>query len=166
MDNQETPKRSLFGIILPYILIALAIAGFVALIITSTSNRSDSWTVSNVDSKLETNEVMSADVYNKETTVTIQGTYLTPENVKKSYTFTCDETWFNNGFDSNGDGAVDHASYRSLFSKEVSDFKTSHGELYGIPYMSDHYAFEVSWFDQCAPVINSRGAFAMYMKKR
>jgi len=153
MDNQETPKRSLFGIILPYILIALAIAGFVALIITSTSNRSDSWTVSNVDSKLETNEVMSADVYNKETTVTIQGTYLTPENVKKSYTFTCDETWFNNGFDSNGDSVVDHASYRTLFSKEVADFKTAHGEQYGIPYMSDHYAFEVSWFDQWGPTL-------------
>src|SRR5574344_1115600 len=153
MDNQETPKRSLFGIILPYILIALAIAGFVALIITSTSNRSDSWTVSNVDSKLETNEVMSADVYNKETTVTVQGTYLTPENVKKSYTFTCDETWFNNGFDSNGDSVVDHASYRTLFSKEVADFKTAHGEQYGTPYMNDHYAFEVSWFDQWGPTL-------------
>ena len=139
----------------------IAVIGvFVGVIISRNISSSDTWTISNIDERLEAFEVKSADIYNKETIVTVEGKYVDPDtNKEKGYTFSCDASWFNNNFDKDGDGVEDHASYRSLFYQETESYKAAHMDEYakGRTYIADHYAFEVSWFEKWGPTLITVG---------
>lgn len=158
--NEERPKRNIFLSLLPYLLMIAVIGVFVGVIVSRNISTADEWGISNVDEKLVQNEVKSADVYNKETVVTVEGRYLDPAtNKERAYTFSCDVNWFNNSFDSTGDGVADHASYRSIFYQEIEAYKASHYDdvAKGKTYFVDHYAFEVSWFDKWGPTLITVG---------
>jgi cell division protease FtsH len=158
--NEERPKRNIFLSLLPYLLMIAVIGVFVGVIVSRNISTADEWGISNVDEKLVQNEVKSADVYNKETVVTVEGRYVDPAtNKERAYTFSCDVNWFNNSFDSTGDGIADHASYRSIFYQEIEDYKANHFDdvAKGRTYFVDHYAFEVSWFDKWGPTLITVG---------
>lgn len=151
---EERPRRSLLGVILPYILIALAIGGFIALIVSMNMKNVTTWNTSNIDTQLVDNHIKTADIYDKDTVVTVEGIYVNKENAEKRYTFTCDTAWFNYSFDHDADPSTpEHASYRSLFKVAIEKYKTDFPTKAADAYMSDHYAFEVSWFDQWGPTI-------------
>ena len=139
----------------------IAVIGvFVGVIVSRNISTADEWGISNVDEKLVQNDVKSADVYNKETVVTVEGRYVDPAtNKERAYTFSCDVNWFNNSFDSTGDGIADHPSYRSIFYQEIEDYKANHFDdvAKGRTYFVDHYAFEVSWFDKWGPTLITVG---------
>lgn len=153
MDERPQRKRSLFATIFPYILILLAIGGFIALIISLNTKNATTWAASTVDTQLNDGYVKTAEVYNKETVVTVEGVYVDKNNAESRYTFTCETAWFNYSFDSNGDGTADHASYRSLFLKSIDAYKVKYPDKATNSYLLDHYAFEVNWFDQWGPTL-------------
>ncbi|MCQ2792915.1 MAG: ATP-dependent zinc metalloprotease FtsH [Bacilli bacterium] len=112
------------------------------------------WNTSNIDTQLVDNHIKTADIYDKDTVVTVEGIYVNKENAEKRYTFTCDTAWFNYSFDHDADPSTpEHASYRSLFKVAIEKYKTDFPTKAADAYMSDHYAFEVSWFDQWGPTI-------------
>ena len=157
MDNEQRPRRSLLGIILPYLLIALAIGGFIWLIVSMNTNRTTVWKsdVASLDSKLnqpETTLIKTAEVYNKETVVEVTGVYLNRENdTEGKYSVVIDASWFNQSFDTTGDGVADHISYRMMFNNSISKYKEAFPDKEA--YLLDHYAFEVSWWDSWGPTI-------------
>ena len=159
--NEERPKRSIFLSLLPYLLMVLAIGAFIAIIVTRNVSSAETWTVSNIQEKLDKYEIKTADIYNKETVVTVEGKYLDPsDNKEHKYTFTCETAWFNYSFDDDGDPLTpEHPSYRTLFSNEVAEYMAAHeaDKIAGKTYFADHYAFEVSWFDKWGPTLISVG---------
>ncbi len=150
----EKPKRSLLGIILPYILILVAIGGFIALIVSMNTRNVTTWNVSTIDTQLVENHIKTADIYDKDTVVTVEGIYVNKENAEKRYSFTCESAWFNYSFDDDANpSTAEHASYRSCFKVAIEKYKTDFPAKAADAYMNDHYAFEVSWFDQWGPTI-------------
>ncbi len=139
----------------------IAVIGvFVGVILSRNINTAENWHVSTIDSKLVAYDIKTADIYNKETVVTVEGKYVNPDTNKEGkYTFTCEAAWFNESFDTTGDGVADHASYRTLFKQEIEEYKDAHPEeaLKTTTYLMDHYAFEVSWFDKWGPTIITVG---------
>ena len=158
--NEERPKRSIFLSLLPYLLMVLAIGALVAFIVTRNISNAENWAISQVDENLANYEVKTADVYNKETVVTVEGKYINPkDNKEHKYTFTCETAWFNESFDTDGDMVPDHTSYRTIFKQEIEAYKEAHPEdkIAGKTYFEDHYAFEVSWFDKWGPTLITVG---------
>ena len=159
--NEERPKRSVFLSLLPYLLMLVAIGVFVAVIVSRNINNAETWTVSTIDEKLEDYDIKTADIYNKETVVTVEGKYINPkDNKDHKYTFTCEASWFNYSFDHDGDSSTpDHVSYRSMFANKIAEYMDNHSDdkISGKTYMEDHYAFEVSWFDKWGPTLISVG---------
>ena len=162
MENEQRPRRSLISIIIPYLLIALAIGGFIWLIVSMNMGKTTVWKsdIASLDEKLtqpETTLVRTAEVYNKETVVEVNGIYLNKENnTEGKYSVVIDAAWFNQSFDTDGDGVADHMSYRMLFNNSIAKYKAAFPEKDA--YLSDHYAFEVSWWDAWGPTIIMLGA--------
>ncbi len=151
MDENRN-RRSILSMILPYLLMALVIGGFIAIIVNNTLNQRTTWTVDVLDEKLDTNKylIKNATVYNKDTTTTVEGIALdNATNNQISYTFSIDSSKYNYEF-TNIDGST-HASYRSLILNSINTYKVSVSEKDA--YMIEKYAFEVSWFDQWGPTI-------------
>ena len=157
MDNEQRPRRSILGAILPYLLILLAIGGFIWLIVSMNMGKATTWNsdIAILDSKLnqpETTLIRTADVYNKETVVEVTGVYLNKENdTEGKYKVVIDATWFNEAFDTTGDGVKDHMSYRMLINNSIAKYKAAYPDKEA--YLVDHYAFEVSWWDSWGPTI-------------
>jgi len=152
--NEERPRRNIFAIILPYILMIAAIAAFVVLIVSMNNRGNERWNASNIETKLNENYIKTAEVYNKETVVTVEGVFLNKEsNAEKKYSFTIDASLFNYSFDSNGDLTPDHPGYRQIFTNKIEEYKAQFPALAKDSHIEDHYAFEVSWFDQWGPTL-------------
>ncbi len=152
MDENKN-RRSILSMILPYLLMAIVIGGFIAIIVNNTLNQKTTWTADVLDEKLDTNKylIKNANIYNKETTTTVEGVaYAKDTQSHFSYTFTIDSYTYNYEFENN-DGTT-HAPYRALILNSVNAYKaqvSSNKEV----YMVEKYAFEVSWFDQWGPTI-------------
>ena len=157
MNEERPPKRNLFLALLPYLLMIALIGVFVGVIVSRNFNTGAEWNISVVDERLANVEVKTADVYNKDTVVTVEGKYLDSQNKENKYTFTCDKEWFNYDFvDANGDT---HESYRVMFAREIEEYRANHplDAEKGKSYFNDHYAFEVSWFEQWGPTLITVG---------
>ena len=116
MNENNKPRRSIFSIILPYLLMAIAIGAFIAIVVSMNTGNATVWYASTIDTALAENEIKTADVYDKQTVVTVEGIYVSgADNKERRYTFTCSSEQFNYAFDSNGDANNDHAAYRTLF---------------------------------------------------
>ncbi len=157
MDENRN-RRSILSMILPYLLMALVIGGFIAIIVNNTLNQRTTWTVDVLDEKLDTNKylIKNATVYNKDTTTTVEGVAIAQgTNERISYTFTVDSHAYNYSFqsvDENGN-IFDHDSYRALVQKSIHEYKVQVSSTDKDVYMVEKYAFEVSWFDQWGPTI-------------
>ena len=148
MNQEQRPRRSILSIILPYILLAAIIAGFVILITRLNAKRTTTIAANQVDTVLVETDVKAINVYDKEVVVEVNfsGTKII-DNSNVAYTVSLPKEDFYHDF-KNGDGTV-HASYESLFLGQVDAAK---GE-----FINYHYAFEVSWWDTWGPTIITVG---------
>ena len=157
MNNNGRQKRSIFATILPYILMVLAIGGFIALIVSMNTKRSDSWTISNISQKLEDNYIVTATVYDKSTVTTVEGTYIVKSTQKTgSYTFTCSSYDYTQGATEWNEekGAYEVSTpYSALIKKSMEDCKVAVPSLADKVSYADKYAFETNWFEQWGPTI-------------
>ena len=163
--NNESPKRRSFANLLPYLLILLAIGGFIALIISMNTSNVTQWASDpyTIDQKLEKGYTKTVDVYNKEVVVEVEGVYFNKENNTESrYKVVINMVEFNSDFVyqvKQADGTyitTPHSSYRSLFEKSQNAYKTDttiDAQKRENSYFAEHYAFEVSWWDSWGPTI-------------
>ncbi len=144
MNENQRPRRSILSLILPYILLAAIIAGFVILITNLNANRTTTLSVNQVDTVLNETTVKNVDVYDKEVVVEVKfsGTKNdTQTNV--AYTVSIPVQDFYSDF--KGVNGENHASYQSIFLTKISGVEGG--------YLQYHYAFEVSWWDSWGPTI-------------
>ena len=148
MNQEQRPRRSILSIILPYILLAAIIAGFVILITRLNAKRTTTIAANQVDTVLVETDVKAVDVYDKDVVVEVNfsGTKIV-DNSNVAYTVSLPKEDFYHDF-KNGDGST-HASYESVFLGQVDVTK---GE-----FIKYHYAFEVSWWDTWGPTIITVG---------
>ena len=147
MNENKPQKRSILSLILPYILLAAIIAGFVILITRLNSNRTTTLHINQVQQRIDETNVKTVDVYDKEVVVEVKFTgtdKATQANV--SYVVQIPQADFYNPFQ-NGD--VVHEPYQATFIRAIS---TQEGAA-----MQYHYAFEVSWWDAWGPTIITVG---------
>ena len=148
MNQEQRPRRSILSIILPYILLAAIIAGFVILITRLNAKRTTTIAANQVDTVLVETDVKAVDVYDKDVVVEVNfsGTKIV-DNSNVAYTVSLPKEDCYHDF-KNGDGTP-HASYESIFLGQVDATK---GE-----FIKYHYAFEVSWWDTWGPTIITVG---------
>lgn len=160
MNNENGKKRGIFARILPYLLMILAIGSFIALMVSMNVKHFDYWTVSNVDTMLNDNYIRTAEVYDKQTVVTVEGVYVNKATNKEArYSFTCSSHVYNYSFDqyvfdaeTNTGSYVEHKSYATEFKKAIENYKIANPAATNVGYV-DHYAFETNWFEQWGPTI-------------
>ena len=152
MNQNEQPRRSILSLILPYILIAAVIAGFVLLITRLNANRTTPVYQSNLDTVLVENKIKAVDVYDKEVVVEVK---FVGENkatqAETTYVVSIAPDSYYHEFNVVG-SETPHASYQSAFLDAVKWDES--GE---IAYVQYHYAFEVSWWDAWGPTIITVG---------
>ena len=157
MNNESPKKKNWFLRILPYLLMVVAIGSFVALMVSMNTKHADTWTTDTIDTQLNDNYVRTADVYDKQTVVTVEGIYVNKAtNVEKRYSFTCSSTAYNYKFDSYdvaSDSYVEHQSYSTLFKESIEKYKVAFPNNSSKTSYVDHFAFETNWFEQWGPTI-------------
>ena len=161
-NQQQRPRRNIFALVLPYILIAAAIGIFVWIMVARNINKPVEWTADVLDSKLETYDIAIAEVYNKEVVTTVSGEAVTYKEGGKQerfkYTFTIDTAMYRDSFDTgkvddHGD-AIIHASYRSVLIEKVNKYHAANPTIKANQcYLTENYAFETNWFETWGPTI-------------
>ena len=114
MNENQRPRRSILSLILPYILLAAVIAGFVILITNLNANRTTTISANQIDTVLSETTVKQVDVYDKEVVVEVKfaGTKNeTQGNV--AYTVSIPVQDYYDSFI--GVDGVEHPSYESIF---------------------------------------------------
>ena len=165
MENEQRPRRSILGMIIPYLLIAAAMGLFVWLIVSQNTSNVTEWHSNTLYDQLQNNYVITANVYNKDTCVTVSGravakTEANPADTSKqfAYTVTVDKPYWNSdmGYDLNGDG-VNDGNYCDLFKASIKSYIDRVGNANIASdknaYMADHFAFETNWFETWGPTI-------------
>jgi len=152
MNENQRPKRSILSLILPYILLAAIIAGFVILITNMNARRTTTLSLNQVDTTLKETKVKTVDVYDKEVVVEVRFTGVNEEkNTNVAYTVSIPVQNYYYDFDDDADASTPmHASYQSLFNVSIAGVEGG--------YVQYHYAFEVSWWDAWGPTIITLGA--------
>ena len=186
MNDGQTPRRSPFGRILPYLLMAVTIGLFLWLILSQMTNRTETWYVSNLDTafgyKVQDDgagsgkvvrvqeykdlekKLVTAEVSQSYKAVTVSGTYAVTNADGKltgsgKYTVLIDEeAWIQDfSYLYNGKTIV-HPSYRSIFEGAIDDAKIYFaGNERVIPTMAVRDAFARSWWDNWGPTVISTG---------
>ena len=148
MNQEQRPRRSILSLILPYILLAAIIAGFVILITRLNAKKTTTIAANQVETVLVETDIKAIEVYDKEVVVEVNfsGSKII-DNSNVAYTVSLPKEYFYSPF-KNADG-TDHASYESLFRSTID---VNQGE-----YIKYHYAFEVSWWDTWGPTIITVG---------
>lgn len=163
-EEQKKPeqgkKRSLFRVLLPYLLIVAVISAFVSIIIFRNRNVADVWNAdtASLDAKFE-GQIVTAEVYKQEKTVVVKGTYIPKgsDEVHK-YTVTLDPERFDNDFVVGyGIDAKIHSSYHTCFDNEITAYKKAHADKADEAYITIEDAFKVTWWDKWGPTIISMG---------
>jgi len=187
MDNQEKPRRGLFGRILPFLLIAGVVAIIVAIFANYLGSGSVTWAESEIDnyigyklssdgsSSLEKGQYyiryFSATNY-ENVVVTVEGQAVNVEKTNERFTFTVQiqaSTW--NGTEEGGfsdivdNKTVTHASYNSLFSAKVEQWNTDSAlvEKYGSGYGYINNAYETDFWSQYGPTIIQVGLMLLIL---
>ncbi len=154
MDNEQRPRRNIFALILPYLLIIVAIGIFAGVMIYKYANQATVWNADSLDKKLSTQEIATAEVYNKDVVTTVSGIARDEKGNVFKYTFTVDSYQYRESFDSNGDGTVDHQSYRAILIDKITAYKAAHTqETDSTSYLRENYAFETNWFEVLGPTL-------------
>lgn len=157
MNNENKRKNNIFLKILPYLLMLLAIGSFIALMVSMNTKHFEYWTPSNIDTLLKDNYIKTAEVYDKQTVVTVEGVYLNKStNQEKSYSFTCSSSSYNyvfNTYDFETETYVEHQSYSTLIKQSIESYKIAFPSSASNARYTDHFAFETNWFEQWGPTI-------------
>ena len=74
MDNEERPRRSILGLIFPYLIIAAIIGVFAWFMISRYVNQPTTWNADTLDKKLNSYDIVTAQVYNQDVVTTVSGT--------------------------------------------------------------------------------------------
>ena len=151
MNENERPRRSILSLILPYILLAAIIAGFVILITNINSRRVTKIYENEIQLKLADTNVSTVEVYDKEVVVEVKfsGTKVdTQANV--AYSVSLSPNIFYHTF-TDVDGNVHEGGYEVIFRDEIKNDGVAGAHL------EYHYAFEVSWWDAWGPTIITVG---------
>ena len=162
-EQNNQPRRSLFRTFLPYLLILLTIGAFVSLVVLRNRSTGEQWSseASTLVAKFDKNEIITADVYRKETYVEVSGQFVEKSKTEvKKYSFTVDLNRFTDDFtytDAGGNTKVVEGGYSKLLEDEVTLYKKAHKDSKIKPYYKVHDAYEVSWWDQWGPTIISIG---------
>ncbi len=152
-EENRRPRKSLFTLVLPYILMALAIGLFVWLIVSMNLSKSTTWTFNQLDAKFNDNYIRTAEIVNKETTVTVSGQYISKDNTTKgNYTFTVESNYFFENYDSDNDGTLDHNSISSYVIASQKEYAATHPSDKDT-WIVSKYGFEVSWWQNWGPTI-------------
>lgn len=154
MDNEQRPRRNIFALILPYLLIIVAVGIFAGVMIYKYANQATVWNADTLDKKLSTQEIATAEVYNKDVVTTVSGIARDEKGNLFKYTFTVDSYQYRESFDSNGDGTIDHQSYRAILIDKITAYKAAHTqEDDNTSYLRENYAFETNWFEVLGPTL-------------
>ena len=157
-QQKQPPKRSIFRSLLPYLLILLAIGAFVTVVILRNRSTATKWSgdAATLDRAFKDNEIITAEVYDKDGLVEVSGKYVekTKEDIKE-YTFTVTEHDFYESFDSTGDGLADHPSWEAKLHEEIKAWNETHEDSKTKASIEINDAYEVSWWDQWGPTIIS-----------
>jgi len=160
-EQNKQPRRSVFRTLLPYLLILLAIGSFVALVIIRNTKKPDVWgsDIATLDEKFAQNQIITAEVYRKETLVEVSGKYVknTTTDVIQ-YAFTIDVDHFSSPFVVDVENNIVHDSYLVLLNKEIEAYKDANKDnpnLANQAQITIHDAYEVSWWEQWGPTIIS-----------
>ena len=152
--NEQKPRRNIISVIFPYVIIAAVMGLFLVLFVNNTFNKPSYWSYDSLDAKLEEYSIRIADVYNKEVVTEITGIARNDaNNTEIRYSVTIDTYVYENDFKA-ADG-TDHKAYRTIFEKEIADFKAAHPDLAkaGHVYYEVHYAFQTNFWDTWGPTI-------------
>ena len=149
MNENQRPKRSILSLILPYLLLAAIIAGFVILITNLNANRTTTLSVNQVDTVLNETTVKSVDVYDKEVVVEVKFSG-TKNDTQTNVAYTVSIPVQDYYYEFKGVNGETHASYESIFLTKISGVEGG--------YIQYHYAFEVSWWDAWGPTVITLGA--------
>ena len=152
MNENRPPKRSILSLILPYILLAAIIAGFVVLITRLNANRTTTLSLNEVETTLTATNVKAVDVYDKEVVVEVKFSGVNKEKQSNvAYVVSIPQSDFYQAFEVyDKDGVkTTHDSYQAIFLKAIDGQEGA--------YLQYHYAFEVSWWDAWGPTIITVG---------
>ena len=148
MNNNQPQRRSIFGLLLPYLLIIAAIAALVFFIVRLNSNQTKTIPQTQLDDIVlnENNKVNAVDVYDKDVIVEIKFVVEdTKTQAQKQYFVVVSPKCFYYEFEYDGSS---HKSYQTIFMDAVK----------GNSDVQFHYAFEVSWWDSWGPTVITLGA--------
>ena len=161
-NKNQQPRRGIVRTILPFILIIAAIGLAIGLIVNNVANRAVKWNsdTASLDKALADNQIVTAEVYNKDTVYEIKGVAINGDNKEFKYDVVLDSERFVGNESGKfytyvGDVLTEHDSFRSLFDKEINLYKANNPGKENNAYIKDVYAFEVSWWDQWGPSIIS-----------
>ena len=149
MNENQRPRRSILSLILPYLLLAAIIAGFVILITRLNSNHSTVLKLNEVETTLNNTTVKQIDVYDKEVVVEVNFSG-TKNDTQANVAYTVSIPVQDYYYEFTGVDGATHASYESLFLTAINNVEGA-----SIQY---HYAFEVSWWDAWGPTVITLGA--------
>ncbi|MFA7110277.1 MAG: hypothetical protein WC160_02005, partial [Bacilli bacterium] len=157
--NEAKPRKSIFGYILPYLLMAIAIFAFVWLII-SMQGKPEVWYLSgnpvagnDLDTNLNSYVIKTATSSSGYQTTKVSGIYHDPaKNKEGSYEVMIPNELFHNSFAVVGE-TDDHPSYSSMFKAEIEEYNTLFPNADNGAFFVDSDAFEVSWWQNWGPTI-------------
>lgn len=153
----KKPKKTIFGYILPYLLMAVAIFSFVWLIFGLRSTP-ETWYVqgnpglnNDLDTNLAEYGIKNATSSSGVQTTKVTGAYVNEDkNTEGSFVVMIPNDIFNNEF-SLSDGTL-HASYFVMFKEKVEEYAENNPQATDV-YFVDTDAFEVSWWENWGPTI-------------
>ena len=148
-------RRSILLSLLPYIILTIGVI-IAVVYFTNQLNKPANWSDEvTLDEKLEVYQVRHVVVKEGSATTVVSGTYYDNGKAYKYSARLSTDHW-NNSFDTDGDVATpDHASWSSLFVKEVADWNAAagHEKQQGSFVNQDYY--EVSFWEAWGPTILS-----------
>lgn len=144
MNEQQPQQKKSFGrVFLPILITLLAVGAFIALIVSFTRSKVDVWSASAVSGKLTGNQVATAEIYDKETIITVNGKTVDGGQ----YTFDVSPKEFY-------EGVGEDTPIYTLLQNSINNYNADpahNNEGQWVVYN----AFEVSWWDQWGPTIIS-----------
>ena len=148
-------RRGLLSL-LPYLLIIVGVIIAVTMMY-NYFNQPDSWSNEiTLDQKLEDNEVRYTVVKEGSTTTVLSGVYYpNGKTTGKKFSARISTDNWNNPFDTTGDQTPDHASWKSLFIKDINEFKANHPQITKDVGMVNSDYYQVSFWEVWGPTIIS-----------
>jgi len=178
-NPKNQPRKTLIGLLLPYILVAVVVIFFVSLLLNNFNSSGAQWTESQLDGylgyndysliategiqyKTPTYEIDSIEVSNGYKCVTVQGKYVDKtKKTKSTFSVVVQESTWNNEFAfsvsvDNLTYDVTHKSYSDIFK-----YRIDNSTLGGTMTVVD--AFQASWWDNWGPTIITTGITILLM---